>query len=37
LTFPPLAIMFRDETRASSFERNLKSGSGAAFAERYLR
>jgi predicted GIY-YIG superfamily endonuclease len=32
-----MVIMFRDETRALSFERYLKSGSGLAFALRHLR
>jgi putative endonuclease len=32
-----VVIAFRDETRALAFERYLKSGSGCAFAERYLR
>ena len=32
-----LVIAFSDEPRALAFERYLKSGSGAAFTERYLR
>jgi putative endonuclease len=32
-----VVIAFRDEKRALEFERYLKSGSGGAFAERYLR
>ena len=30
-------VAFRDEARALSFERYLKSGSGVAFAKRHLR
>jgi putative endonuclease len=32
-----VVIAFRDEARALSFERYLKSGSGCAFAKRHLR
>jgi predicted GIY-YIG superfamily endonuclease len=32
-----VAIEFADERRAVAFERYLKSGSGAAFAQRHLR
>jgi putative endonuclease len=32
-----VVIEFADESRASAFERYLKSGSGVAFAQRHLR
>ena len=32
-----VVIVFRDEARALSFERYLKSGSGVAFSQRHLR